>query len=165
MPYYEYRCGDCGHDFEVVKSMSKHKEPEACRACGQPEAQRRYSPVGINGGDWAGGKYSKQLGRSFGSVAEVDAYCQKEGLEPVATNSARWQGIRNRNREARERDARAEGFRDAEHRHSELSTNSRDIVAANRQAKIDEYHSEHGSAGRRTVDDAQVWGGGLETKS
>jgi hypothetical protein len=67
----------------------------------------------------------------------------------------------NRNREAREGDARREGFRDAEDRHTKLKENQRDIVAANRQEKIDAYHDEHGSAGKRNVDDEGVFHGGL----
>lgn len=161
MPIYPYTCDSCGSSFDVVKRMSKCNDPETCKSCGTEGARRTYSPLGITGQEWPGGKYSKQLDRTFSSAAEVDAYCAKEGLEPVARNSKAWQGMINRNREAREADARAEGFRDAEHRHKELTENTQDIVAANRQEKIDAYHDEHGSEGKRTVDDAQVWGGGL----
>jgi hypothetical protein len=114
--------------------MAKASDPEACRECEAPDAQRTYQPLGITGKEWPGGKHSKQLGRTFESAAEVDAYCEKEGLEPVSRNSRAWQGMINRNREAREVEAKAEGK---------------------------EYHDEHGNEGKRNVDDAQVWGTGL----
>ena len=161
MPIYPYTCDTCGTSFDVVKRMSKCNDPEACRSCGAFYARRTYQPLGITGKEWPGGKYSKQLDRTFNSAAEVEAYCAKEGLEPVATGSKAWQGMINRNREAREVDARREGFRDAEHRHKELTDNTKDIVAANRQKQIDAYHDEHGSDGKRNVDDAGVFHGDL----
>jgi hypothetical protein len=38
---------------------------------------------------------------------------------------------------------------------------AKDHVATAREAKIKEYHDEHGNEGKRNVDDAQVWGTGL----
>jgi hypothetical protein len=141
--------------------MAKASDPEACRECEAPDAQRTYQPLGITGKEWPGGKHSKQLGRTFESAAEVDAYCEKEGLEPVSRNSRAWQGMINRNREAREVEAKAEGFSDAESRNRSLKENAKDHVATAREAKIKEYHDEHGNEGKRNVDDAQVWGTGL----
>jgi putative FmdB family regulatory protein len=89
MPIYPYACRLCGHRFDVVKRMAKASDPEACRECEAPDAQRTYQPLGITGKEWPGGKHSKQLGRTFESAAEVDAYCEKEGLEPVSRNSQR----------------------------------------------------------------------------
>ena len=33
MPTYDYKCADCSHPFEVVKSMSQLDEMESCPSC------------------------------------------------------------------------------------------------------------------------------------
>lgn len=33
MPLYEYRCSDCGHQFEMLRPMREADEPTVCRAC------------------------------------------------------------------------------------------------------------------------------------
>jgi putative FmdB family regulatory protein len=50
MPIYPYACRLCGHRFDVVKRMAKASDPEACRECEAPDAQRTYQPLGITGG-------------------------------------------------------------------------------------------------------------------
>ncbi|MDR5694734.1 MAG: zinc ribbon domain-containing protein [Armatimonadota bacterium] len=45
MPIYEYRCTQCGAQFEVFQSV--HDGPvTACERCGGP-VKRVYSPVGL----------------------------------------------------------------------------------------------------------------------
>lgn len=39
MPTYQYRCGDCGHEFEVIQSMKEDKL-KTCPACGKETLQR-----------------------------------------------------------------------------------------------------------------------------
>lgn len=34
MPTYEYRCRDCGHEFEQVERVSEHQAPHKCPKCG-----------------------------------------------------------------------------------------------------------------------------------
>ena len=34
MPIYEYRCGKCGHEFELRRSFSQAEEPAPCPKCG-----------------------------------------------------------------------------------------------------------------------------------
>ncbi len=49
MPLYEYQCTRCGHQFEVVHSVSVHsasESTECCERCGAP-VRRVFSPVGI----------------------------------------------------------------------------------------------------------------------
>jgi len=43
MPFYEYRCGGCGHQFEeLVRSMTE--EPKVkCPACGSAKTVRQFS--------------------------------------------------------------------------------------------------------------------------
>ena len=33
MPLYEYRCYDCGHQFEMLRPMREANEPAVCRSC------------------------------------------------------------------------------------------------------------------------------------
>ncbi|HOZ06859.1 MAG TPA: zinc ribbon domain-containing protein [candidate division Zixibacteria bacterium] len=41
MPLYEYKCLDCGKDFEELVSADQEEVP--CPACGSQEASRRLS--------------------------------------------------------------------------------------------------------------------------
>jgi putative FmdB family regulatory protein len=45
MPVYEYRCRDCGHEFEIQQSMSEDALTE-CPSCGG-DLRKVFSPVGI----------------------------------------------------------------------------------------------------------------------
>jgi putative FmdB family regulatory protein len=45
MPVYEYRCRDCGHEFEIQQSMSDDALTE-CPSCGG-NLRKVFSPVGI----------------------------------------------------------------------------------------------------------------------
>jgi putative FmdB family regulatory protein len=46
MPTYGYRCGECGHELEVVQSMSD-APLRACPKCGGPLGKMLY-PVGVH---------------------------------------------------------------------------------------------------------------------
>ena len=46
MPTYGYRCGSCGHEFEIVQKMTE-KPLAACPKCGGKLAKKLY-PVGIS---------------------------------------------------------------------------------------------------------------------
>ena len=39
MPTYQYRCSDCGHEFEVIQSMKEDKL-KTCPECGKDALQR-----------------------------------------------------------------------------------------------------------------------------
>ena len=45
MPLYEYRCRDCGHEFEIQQSMSDDALT-VCPSCGG-DLRKVFSPVGI----------------------------------------------------------------------------------------------------------------------
>ena len=45
MPVYEYRCRDCGHEFEIQQSMSDDTLT-VCPSCGG-DLRKVFSPVGI----------------------------------------------------------------------------------------------------------------------
>lgn len=43
MPLYEYRCRDCGEEFEELVKMNTPTESIACPTCGQHHAERKLS--------------------------------------------------------------------------------------------------------------------------
>ncbi len=53
MPIYEYRCDDCGHDFETIQRFSD--DPlKTCPACGKDTLRKRMSASAfrLKGGGW-----------------------------------------------------------------------------------------------------------------
>lgn len=53
MPIYEYRCDDCGHDFETIQRFSD--DPlKTCPACGKDALRKRMSASAfrLKGGGW-----------------------------------------------------------------------------------------------------------------
>jgi len=46
MPLYEYRCKNCGHQFEIQQSMSEDSLT-VCPDCGEPQLRKVFQPVGI----------------------------------------------------------------------------------------------------------------------
>ena len=46
MPLYEYRCKNCGHEFEIQQSMSEDSLT-VCPNCGEPQLRKVFQPVGI----------------------------------------------------------------------------------------------------------------------
>jgi putative FmdB family regulatory protein len=53
MPFYEYRCGSCGHEFEAMQKMSDATLTD-CPSCSQPELVKLVSAAGfrLKGGGW-----------------------------------------------------------------------------------------------------------------
>lgn len=43
MPVYEYQCGACGCEFELLRSRSEKDDAPACTACGKPSTHRKMS--------------------------------------------------------------------------------------------------------------------------
>ncbi len=42
MPIYEYRCSDCGEDFQAIRRISDATLPE-CKACGSDQVAKKIS--------------------------------------------------------------------------------------------------------------------------
>lgn len=53
MPIYEYRCGACGHEFEVMQKMSDQPMTD-CPACGKATLSKLVSAAGfqLKGSGW-----------------------------------------------------------------------------------------------------------------
>ena len=49
MPIYEHQCPNCGHEFELRRSISEMDNPASCPSCGQ-EAKRVLSAFGAKNG-------------------------------------------------------------------------------------------------------------------
>lgn len=53
MPFYEYRCGACKHEFEAMQKMSDAPLAD-CPACNEPKLVKLISASGfrLKGGGW-----------------------------------------------------------------------------------------------------------------
>ncbi len=53
MPFYEYRCGSCGHEFEAMQKMSDGPLVD-CPGCEEPELVKLVSAAGfrLKGSGW-----------------------------------------------------------------------------------------------------------------
>ena len=53
MPFYEYRCGSCGHEFEAMQKMSDAPLTD-CPGCKKRELVKLISATGfrLKGGGW-----------------------------------------------------------------------------------------------------------------
>ena len=57
MPLYEYRCGECGHRFEILQRLGEGSEGLACPRCGARRLAKQFSTfasVGATEGPAAG---------------------------------------------------------------------------------------------------------------
>lgn len=53
MPFYDYRCDACGHEFEAMQKISDAPLTD-CPECGKPELKKLLSAAGfrLKGGGW-----------------------------------------------------------------------------------------------------------------
>ncbi len=51
MPVYDYRCGDCGHEFVIIESLEEHEKnagkKRPCPECEGGKVERVISGVNI----------------------------------------------------------------------------------------------------------------------
>lgn len=53
MPFYEFKCPECGHTFEKIRKMSEASDPAECPECGKmAEKMVSGSNFRLNGGGW-----------------------------------------------------------------------------------------------------------------
>lgn len=43
MPIYEYRCKNCGNEFEMLRGINQSDGEIECEMCGQKQAQKLFS--------------------------------------------------------------------------------------------------------------------------
>ena len=55
MPIFEYKCRECGADFEDLDSIANRDEPHKCPACGSMKSERQLSVFCASSGDGGGG--------------------------------------------------------------------------------------------------------------
>jgi putative FmdB family regulatory protein len=84
MPIYGYRCGQCGHELEVLQSMS---DPplRACPECGGALSKMLY-PVGVH--FKGSGFYSTDYGKNGGAPAKKDGKSESAGETAAAGPAA-----------------------------------------------------------------------------
>lgn len=51
MPIYEYRCSDCGAEFQRLQSMSASSEGVSCPQCGGGKVERKLSTFASTSSD------------------------------------------------------------------------------------------------------------------
>jgi len=61
MPIYEYRCGECGQEHEVLQKVSEPPLTE-CPACGKPALKKQLSAAGfqLKGSGWHATDYGRK---------------------------------------------------------------------------------------------------------
>ena len=146
---------ECGSDrgWRIDMDMAE------CWECGETVPRGVQTPTMLGrffmkGDGDNGGVYVKQLGRRFHSEKEMMAYAESQGLEPVAPNSERWKSVKANNRNEADKDAKRDGFSSADERANLIRNNKKDMLARAREKKIEEYHEEHGSDGKQTLEEA-----------
>ena len=85
MPIYEYRCENCGHEFDTLQKVSD--EPlKDCPACSESALVKKVSAAGfrLKGGGWyetdfKSGKKKNLSGDSSGSSSSDDASSSSSG--------------------------------------------------------------------------------------
>ena len=69
MPLYEYRCKNCGHQFEIQQSFSDDSLT-VCPDCGEPQLRKVFQPVGIT---FKGSGFYKNDSRSSSSSSSKES--------------------------------------------------------------------------------------------
>ncbi|MCX5744179.1 MAG: zinc ribbon domain-containing protein [Proteobacteria bacterium] len=94
MPVYEYRCNDCGKEFEYQQRMAD-PEKTTCEACGKEVLERLISRTAfaLKGGGWYKDLYAstKPEGSSAAppsTAAPSDGAAKTESAAPAASTPA-----------------------------------------------------------------------------
>ena len=81
MPFYEYRCAECGHEFEAMQKMSDAPLRD-CPECGKPALDKLISAAGfqLKGSGWYATDFK---GGSCGKPAGEAPACGTGGACPA----------------------------------------------------------------------------------
>jgi putative FmdB family regulatory protein len=87
MPIYEYRCAECGHEFEQLQKLSDAALVE-CPACGKPALQKLVSAAGfrLKGGGWYETDFKKDKKKN---LAKADSGKSGSGGGDAAKSSGK----------------------------------------------------------------------------
>ena len=92
MPLYEFKCKDCGHEFEAFQSIKDDPLTE-CPNCGNDKAKRQISLGGgfiLKGGGWYSDLYSStpkgsSKSRTSGSIMSACAMATRCFIPPESS--------------------------------------------------------------------------------
>jgi putative FmdB family regulatory protein len=95
MPIYEYRCGACGQEHEVLQKVSEPQLTE-CPACGKPALKKLLSAAGfqLKGSGWyatdfKGGGKKPEKKTEAKAEAKADTKAEtKSDAKPASTSTA-----------------------------------------------------------------------------
>ena len=95
MPIYEYRCGACGKEHEVLQKVSERPLTK-CPACGKPKLQKMLSAAGfqLKGSGWyatdfkGGGKKAAEKKPDAKAEAKTETKAEKKSDAKPASTSA-----------------------------------------------------------------------------
>jgi putative FmdB family regulatory protein len=65
MPFYDYRCEDCGHEFEASRPVERRDDAD-CPRCGGRRTRRVVRAVGYLGGSRGAGRACGRSVSGFG---------------------------------------------------------------------------------------------------
>ncbi len=85
MPIYEYRCGACGHELEVLQKLSEPPLSD-CPQCSKPALAKLISPVGfqLKGSGW----YATDFKGNGKPAATADAKNGNGAAKPEAKSES-----------------------------------------------------------------------------
>jgi putative FmdB family regulatory protein len=95
MPIYEYRCGACGQDHEVLQKVSEPPLTK-CPACGKPKLKKLLSAAGfqLKGSGWyatdfkGGGKKPEEKKTEAKTEAKTETKAEtKSDAKPASTTA------------------------------------------------------------------------------
>lgn len=74
MPIYEYKCDDCGNDFEKLVRSASAGSP-ACPSCGHPRVTVQLSTFAAHANTSAAGSPEMPMGECPGAMCPNAALC------------------------------------------------------------------------------------------
>jgi hypothetical protein len=159
-------CKVHGPDITITGPDADHPRQGVCWDCSPdddnpvwcPEDVQRTAALTQDNFHIQGSFHCRSADKDFGSFKEAEAWAESEGLQMVVRSDREWKdGIVAANKNAADKEARAAGFTDNEARKKDLNDNRRDIIAANRREKMEEYYASDECSGndeRLTIEEA-----------
>jgi putative FmdB family regulatory protein len=88
MPIYEYRCDDCGHEFETIQKISEDPLKE-CPACQQSALVKKISAAGfrLKGGGWYETDFKSGNKRNLSGSSESSKNGESSGESKGSSDS------------------------------------------------------------------------------